>query len=133
MSARDQITVLQEKKRCIRYLLLDCMCMLTPVLRSITEEHILLGSSKNFFVIRATAAPERIERKVSETRQCNFLLSSWVPILSDPLEVFLGGVVYETDNIALLVNRNKASTNRDNVFNVQNVVLVEILLAGLDC
>ena len=57
------------------------------------------------------------------------MLSSRIPVLSDPLEVFLCSVVHETDDIALLVNCNKASTHGNDVFDIRNVFWIQFSLA----
>jgi hypothetical protein len=41
--------------------------MLTPISRSIIQEHVLFKSALEFSVIGTAAAPKRIEGEVSET------------------------------------------------------------------
>lgn len=48
-------------------------------------------------------------------------------MLSSPLEVFLGSVVNQTNNVAGLVHSNESSANGDDVSNVWDVVLVQFL------
>ena len=47
-------------------------------------------------------------------------------MLSDLLELFLCGVVDETNNIALLVYCNKPGADGDDVFYVVNIVIVQL-------
>ena len=44
-----------------------------------------------------------------------------------PFEVFLGSIVNETDDVAFFVHGNESSANGDNVFNIQNVILIQFL------
>ena len=61
------------------------------------------------FVSGTATALEYAERQVSQTRLSYEQLRSWVEVRARSLEVLLRGVVYETDNCALLVNYDKAS------------------------
>ena len=99
--------------------------MLTPISRSIIQEHVLLQPALKFSVIRTAAAHKRIEGEVSKAGRRNFLLSLGVPALSNTLKVFLCGVMDKTYDIALIINCYKACADRNHVFDIWNVAWVQ--------
>jgi hypothetical protein len=93
--------------------------VITPISSSMVEKRILFSPDLEFLFVSRAATSEGTEREVSKTSFRNLQLHDWVPMLLDPLKIFLSRVVDKINTITLFVHNDQAGANGYDVFYVQ--------------